>query len=298
MFLPALPRDRMAAVALLLGTFLAALAVSAPAAMAAPKNDNFARAVPVRVGSTVAGSVAGATKQRGEPAHGGTLATHSVWYRFTTSRKTAVGINTCRASFDTVVAVYTGRSLGSLRVIDFNNDGCGGGRGGSRVTFTARRGRTYRIAVAGFSAAGTFRMLLRAVQTPPNDDFLDAVPIRLGTSVGGTTANATRELNEPRHDNKSADQTVWFRLRVDSATTIELNTCEHAFDTVLAVYTGRSLDRLTYVTSNDDACGLGSRVQFAAQPGVTYHIALAEFGRGSGSYRLQARAVTPTAGGS
>jgi hypothetical protein len=133
-----------------------------------------------------------------------------------------------------VVAVYTGRSLGGLRVVDFNNDGCRGG-GGSRVTFTARRGRTYRIAVAGFAAAGRFRMLVRAVPTPPNDDFLDAAPIRLGTSVGGTTENATRELGEPRHDGKSADQTVWFRLRVDAPATVALDTCQHAFDTVLRV---------------------------------------------------------------
>lgn len=41
MFLPALPRGRTAAVAFLLGTLLATLAVSAPAAMAAPKNDSF-----------------------------------------------------------------------------------------------------------------------------------------------------------------------------------------------------------------------------------------------------------------
>jgi hypothetical protein len=265
------------------------VALNAAVATAAPANADFGDARAVRVGTTVAGSVTGATKQRGEPAHGQTLATHSVWYRFTARRKVALGLNTCRASFDTVVAVYTGRSVGNLRVVDFNNDGCGSGRGGSRVTFTARRGRTYRIAVAGFSAAGGFRMLVRSVRTPPNDDFLDAAPIRLGTSVSGTTANSTRELGEPRHDGKSADQTVWFRLRVDTATTVGLNTCEHAFDTVLAVYTGRSVDRLTRVVSNDDACGLGSRVEFAAAPGVTYRIALAEYAGGSGSYRLQAQ---------
>jgi hypothetical protein len=266
-----------------------ALLVLASSAAAAPANDSFGKAVDLRVGQTVPGTVNGATKQRGEPQHANSLATHSVWYRFRAKRKVALGLNTCDSNFDTVLAVYTGRRLRSLRPVEFNNDGgCGDG---SRVTFTARPGKTYRIAVVGFSGSGRFQLRVRSVNTPPNDDFADAAPLTLGSSVNGTTRNATRELNEPRHDRKSADQTVWFRLRVPAAGMVEVNTCQRDFDTVLAVYTGRRVDRLTRVTSNDDACGLGSRVTFAAEPGRTYRIALAEYSRGSGRYRLVARSA-------
>src|SRR5688572_1300756 len=135
MFLPAVSLDRRAAGALLVGLLFATLAVTAPAAMAAPKNDSFSRATSLRVGKTLKGNINGATKQAGEPRHAGSLANHTVWYRLRVRSKTAVLVSTCTASFDTILAVYTGSSVRNLREIEFNNDGCGDG---SRVTFTAR----------------------------------------------------------------------------------------------------------------------------------------------------------------
>ena len=107
--------------------------------------------------------------------------------------------------------------------------------------------------------------------------------------MSGNTRNATRELHEPRHNDKTADLTVWFKLTVAVAGRVELNTCGSGFDTVLAVYTGRALDRLSEVTSNDDECRLSSRVTVDAVPGVTYRIAVAEYGgHRSGGFRLRA----------
>ena len=131
-------------------------------ASAAPSNDNFGNAARLKIGQPVDGTINAATKQRGEPRHARSLAKHSVWYRLGTSRKVAIGLSTCRSNFDSVVAVYSGRRLGSLREVDFNNDG-GCGNGGSRVTFTARPGRVYRIAVAGFTPRGRFRMTVRSI---------------------------------------------------------------------------------------------------------------------------------------
>ena len=50
----------------------------------------------------------GATKERGEPQHAESVASHSVWYRFRATRKVTVLFNTCRSNFDTVAAVYSG----------------------------------------------------------------------------------------------------------------------------------------------------------------------------------------------
>ena len=282
------------------GGLVAALVASvgvlggASAALAAPSNDDFAQARSLRVGTTVKGSITGATKQRGEPRHANSLAKHSVWYRFRTRRKRAIALSTCRASFDSVVAVYTGRSLRALREVEFNNDGCVRSGGGSRVTFTARPGRTYRIAVAGFTRRGSFPLKTTRVAVPPNDDFADAAPIRLGTTIASTTANATRELREPDHAPGVAEpRTVWFRLTVASASTVRLNACNGSFPN-LAVYTGGRLDRLTRLRVNYpdnlyDFCA----AQFAAQPGVTYRIAF--FNYFGGGFRLAARVANPPA---
>lgn len=265
-------------VGLVSGTFV--LLVLASTAAAAPPNDGFGDAVDIRVGRSFAGTVKDATKQRGEPQHANSLATHSVWYRLRAKRKVAVGLDTCDSNFDTVLAVYTGRRLRSLRAVEFNNDGgCGGG---SRVTFTARRGKTYRIVVAGFNASGRFRLKVQSVATPPNDDFVDAAPITLGTPLNGTTRNATRELGEPRHSN-NAPRTIWFRLRVAAPTTVELSTCSVGFAT-LTVYTGRRLSNLARVEGDD--CS----VQFSAQAGATYRIVAESYGGGR-PVRVTSRAV-------
>jgi hypothetical protein len=184
-------------------------------------------------------------------------------------------------TFDTILAVYTGRALRGLRLIEFNNDGCGTR---SLVTFTARRGKTYRIAVAGFTPSGRFRLSAKRVSVPPNDDFADAVPMTLGEAIGGTTRNATRELGEPGHQFNGA-RTVWFRFTVTAPTVVEVSTCGAS----PTVYTGGSVGSLTRV---QPISGTGCTEQFAAQPGTTYRIVAESSGSG-GSYRFSTRAVTP-----
>lgn len=251
-----------------LAALCAALLAMAPSASAAPRNNNFANATTLRVGQTLKGNINGATKQAGEPRHAGSLANHTVWYRLRVSSKRAVLVSTCSASFDTVLAVYTGRSLRNLREIEFNNDGCGDG---SRVTFTARAGKTYRIAVAGFVDRGTFRISAKRISVPPNDDFADGVPIAVGEGLTGTTRNGTRELREPG----SGAHTVWHRVRVDTARNVTLDACNNGYANI-TVYTGSAVDKLTRVT------GGSCSIRLAAQPGITYHLQLA----GNGGYRL------------
>jgi hypothetical protein len=192
-----------------------------------------------------------------------------------------------------VIAVYSGRSLRALREVDFNNDGCGRRAGGSRVIFTARRGRTYRIAVIGFIPRGKFRLTVASVPVPSNDDFADAARLPLDRVVAATTLHATREVREPGH-NFMNPHTVWFRLRVDTASVVRLDSCNR-FQPGIAVYTGRRLDRLTPVAvttrTHDSHCS----VQFAAQPGITYRLALEDGEDGAGAFRLSGRLAMPPA---
>jgi hypothetical protein len=250
-------------------------------AAAAPRNDHFAQAATLRVGTSVNGAINGATAQRGEPRHANSIADHSVWYQLRSKRKRAVGLDTCKSNFDTLLAVYSGRSLRSLKEVEFNNDACGAA---SEVIFTARPGRTYHIAVAGFVSRGKFTLRARKVDVPPNDDFADAVALTLEAPIVATTGNATRELREPRHG-AGAAHTVWFRLSVQTAGTIGFDAC-NGYSPSLTFYTGRRVDALTRV-----AGGYGCRHRLDVVAGRTYRI-VAESSGGGGSFRLTARAVS------
>ena len=236
------------------GIVVTAAGLLGPAAVAsaAPRNDDLNDAIPVQVGSNVNGNVNGATQEAREPRHAESAAQHSVWYRFRAGRKVTVLFATCRANFDTVVAVYSGGEVTSLRPVDFNNDGCGRDSTGSRVSFTARPGTTYQIAVAGFKPEGRFKLAVSRINAPPNDDFFYAAPIQSGSEGPRNDPQRDPRVGRATARLQEADLTVWFRLRRARQRRVVLHTCGSRFDTVLAVYTGRRVDRLRRVTSNDD----------------------------------------------
>ncbi|HVG31485.1 MAG TPA: Calx-beta domain-containing protein [Pyrinomonadaceae bacterium] len=118
----------------------------------APANNNFVSAQ-VITGCTgsVTGTNTGANKETGEPSHSdGNAGGASVWYQWQSPSTSSVTINTSGSSYDTLLAVYTGNSVGGLTAIAKNDDSTGVT---SSVTFNATAGTTYRIAVDGFSGA-------------------------------------------------------------------------------------------------------------------------------------------------
>lgn len=277
-------RLRVASFRLVLACLLSAV-VAAPAAAASP-NDDFSDAIPIRVGETVKGTTNGATVERAEARHFG-RAGRSVWYRFRVERELMIQLSTCRSSFDTVLAVFGGRSLGSLRLLREDDNSCDSDRGG-RLVFRARRGRTYAIAVVGFPGGrGTFRLKLASIPMPANDHFVDAVPLRLGSSRSGTTVRSTSELGEPRRC-CGILHTVWYRLRVATAGQVRLDACSGS-SSWIAVYTGGRVDRLIRIAYYG-SCFL----QFEARPGVTYRVVVDDRGRWGG-FRVSARTATPPA---
>jgi len=126
-------------------------------ASAAPANDDFADAKTIS-GETpsVDGSNVGATLESGEPIYVGSwfldeLTSRTVWYRWTAPFTGQVRIDTCASDFDTVLGVYTGSDIGSLRERAGNDDNCGSGHG-SEVKFGATENTTYQIQVGGWRA--------------------------------------------------------------------------------------------------------------------------------------------------
>ena len=117
-----------------------------------PPNNNFAnRQTLTGSGGSVSGSSVGATSEAGEPNHVGFSPSASVWYSWTAPTGSNVTIDTIGSDFDTLLAVYTGYSLGTLTPVASNDDIPGSVQ--SRVTFFAMAGQTYQIAVDGYNGA-------------------------------------------------------------------------------------------------------------------------------------------------
>jgi cysteine-rich repeat protein len=136
-----------------------------------PPNDNFAAATVLSgLPVSVPGTTARATRETNEPDHytenlpdaGWWLGDHSVWYQWTASSQGPVNVDVCTGAIDSIVAVYSGSTLGSLsRIIDNNNGNCAGGWG-AKVVFAPTPGANYHIAVsdAGGARENTFTLKL------------------------------------------------------------------------------------------------------------------------------------------
>lgn len=140
-----------------------------------PANDNFANRI-VLSGATATGNslTDAATAESGEPIHHNPSSRKTVWWSWTAPAAGTVTISTIGSNFDTVLAIYTGNSLGSLALVTSDDEG--GGNNTSRVSFTTAAGITYQIAVDGWStASGT--VVLNVSQAIP---IQFSSPTRLG----------------------------------------------------------------------------------------------------------------------
>jgi hypothetical protein len=227
-----------------------------------------------------------ATKESGEPSHAGNAGGHSVWYEWTPSSGGPVAISTCssESDLDTLLAVYTGSTLAGLTSVAANDDDANGRcrDSNSEARFTATAGTTYRIAVDGKNGEeGRFDLFIEG--PPANDAFANAQTLSASLPVFGTgsTRFASKETGEPDHAGNPGGKSVWFSWTPSSSGQFAISVCpflEVSPDTLVAVYTGSSVDALTPVASNDDssaACkGTGSQVALNVVAGTTYRIAV------------------------
>jgi subtilisin family serine protease len=160
-----------------------------------PANDDFADAqLLTGAAGAVTGDNTGGTAEPGEPAHAGTPARASIWYRWTAPATGTVTFDTLGSNFDTVLAVYTGANVTGLAGIVANDNAPGGLQ--SRVQFEALSGTTYRVAVDGFAGAVgnvnlTWRVSLLSAPTPlspPDGATVATAPTLRWTAVAGATS--------------------------------------------------------------------------------------------------------------
>jgi endonuclease I len=144
-------------------SYLLGTAASAVVTISDLRNDDFSQAI-VLSGSpvTTTGSNVGATREDNEPWHLGGASNNggrSVWWSWTAPWSGPALFSTQGSSFDTVLALYTGSSLGALTRVAFNDDG--GPSNTSRLVHTVTAGTTYYLAVDGYStAAGSITLFV------------------------------------------------------------------------------------------------------------------------------------------
>jgi hypothetical protein len=176
-------------------------------------NDAFANAL-VITGSS--GSVNSdnltATKEAGEPDHAGNTGGTSVWFAWTAPSSGLWTFDTSGSSFDTLLAIYTGITVGNLTVIASNDDWSGAVT--SQAPFNAIGGTTYRIAVDGYGGASGSIVLnwnftpnqpLISSFTPTNGSAGASVTIN-GQSLNGAIAVQFHGVNSASFTNNSSSQ--------------------------------------------------------------------------------------------
>jgi hypothetical protein len=134
---------------------------------------------------------------------------------------------------------------------------------------------------------------IASATAPSNDNFASAQTIpNTGGTIDGTNVDATAEPGEPTPSPYGANHTIWYRYTAPAAGPVAISTCDSAFNTIVAAYTGSSLASLTEVAHNDDAGSAGpcpntkfSYLTFDATAGTTYSIQIDTVGdlNGDGS---------------
>ncbi|MGD1714648.1 S8 family serine peptidase [Dapis sp. BLCC M172] len=256
-------------------------------------NDNFSNSSPL-IGSSanVEAFNFDATTEDGEPLHaeneleenGGS----SVWWNWTAPTSGLVTITTNGSDFDTVLGIYTGDSVSDLTEVASNDDAGEGLQ--SLVTFEAFEGTNYKIAVDGYLGEQGNIVLDLLQQTTPisNDNFADSATLTgIADTATASNVNASKEAGEPNHAENDGGSSIWWNWTAPESGLVNINTFNSNFDTLLAAYTGPSLQELTEVASNDDGgFGTQSEIMFAVEAGTNYKIAVDGFDGEAGDVEL------------
>ena len=241
-----------------------------------PFNDDFADApVLTEARFNLRGSTRGSTREGAEPDHSDPTGVGGIWWRWHAATGGPVIADTFGSPLDTVLAVYTGTSLGALTLVAAN-DNAGSGGTTSEVTFTAVAGTTYAFVVAGKGAAEGL-VTLHLTAPPSNDAFTNALVVADAPYLAfASNQGASVEPGEPAHAGQTGGRSVWWTWTAMESLTYSITTAGSDFDTLLGVYQGTDVGTLVQVAANDDAdAGTPtSRLVLNATAGQTYHIAV------------------------
>src|SRR5688500_2133067 len=134
---------------------------------------------------------------------------------------------------------------------------------------------------------------LRSTDSRPfNDDFATRARVS-GSNLSIRTVNtgATTET-EPSIAGAAVTSSLWWEWIAPRSGIVRVSTDGSTYDTVVGIFTGSALNALTSVASNDNTADkLTARLEFTAQAGTTYQIAVAGKGGGNGLTLLDLGAI-------
>jgi outer membrane protein assembly factor BamB len=265
-----------------------------------PFNDNFAsRASLTGPDLQIRSNNAGATLEAGEPGIAGIAGGASLWWEWTPSQSGQVTASTQGSAYGTLLAVYTGSSLGTLKPVASAAANQSGGAAYSQVTFAVQAGAKYEITVQG-QAGATGATLVSLDLVPANDAFSSPTVLSGRTSLlADVNIYATIQAGEPKILPNSGGHSLWYSWTAPQSGPWQVSASSADFDPLLAVYTGGALSALTSVgaasgaaiNADDAAPESAATVSFTAVAGTTYLITAdsrsdSTTGLGSGQFTL------------
>ena len=243
-----------------------------------PENDAFANRLPVLNNQIVASS-AYATRETGEPIHGGESPGRSLWWTWTAEADGQLQIEfSTDLGFPALLAVYRGDSLSALTeevvlkaqpsTFDLPNT----------VTnaFPVTAGVAYALALDG-SQYGFLEARAKLTFRPylANDAFAQATVLS-GSSFDFTGTNAltlgatTVEPGEPDHGTASPTHSRWWAWNLPSAGHVSLALTGAPPGIMLAAYRGEALASLTLIGHTNQG-----RLEFDVESAETVRVAVA-----------------------
>jgi uncharacterized repeat protein (TIGR01451 family) len=266
-----------------------------------PVNDDFPGTTISELSGSVTGSNIDATLEGDEPYHGYGLGEHTLWWSWTAQQDGTVvfdtdgSIDSYGDGMDTILAVYTGDSVGSLTLVAKNDDFDEDGDYQSQLAFKAVEGTTYRIVVDCYSSNDVGNIVLSwSYVTPAVGDDFPGTPISgaYGQDTGKSNVYATREPGEPLHNDSEwyqGQSSLWWtwtapesgRFLFDTAGSLRhylrYDGESSELYAVMAIYAGDSVNSLTPLAKSHSAEYSGvpvAAIDFNATGGTTYRIAV------------------------
>lgn len=222
----------------------------------------------------------------------------TVWYSWTPPVPGDYRFTACDANFAATPVVHVGDTIATLESIVEEEIPCQDGTGSYSEAF-ADGTEPLRIAVAGLQEQGEFTLEIDKFNRPVNDDFADATSlIGNSDSVGGSTADASVEENEPNSDGLVS---TWHEWTAPSTSEFKVSTCGSQTPTALAIFTGTDVSDLTPIRHpGGGICGqdgdtFGDKAILDAVAGRTYRIQImsGEGAEGEGTYTLELQRIAP-----
>jgi hypothetical protein len=284
-----------------------------------PPNDMFSNRIPITGISSGqsqtldGGNNAFDTTQPGEPqqAPSGYASDRSLWWTWTAPENMDVTLTAVGSTCSTFLAVYTGNTITNLSLVA-DDAGAGDGTPGdapAALTFAARQGTAYQIAVDGlvnisggpptlYGDVGDIVLNFYAYLLDFNNDFADRAALSGDSAqVLGSNVGATNEPGEPQPivaGQTPSGSPVWYSWTAPAAGGVVLQ-LSGGGEPIAVVYTGDSLSSLVLAAA--DCSDNQALVFFTAVAGRSYQIMVdnAEFFGGQGDFELSLNLTPPPA---